>query len=135
MQRARQTGAALVNKFLLIALGGAAGSLLRYSASGLAQRALGPAFPFGTVLVNMLGCLLFGLVWAVLEPRLGGAAGARMLLLTGFMGAFTTYSTYMFETVQLARGGQLLLAAANVGGQTALGFALVLVGMALGRMV
>lgn len=124
-----------MNKILFIALGGALGALMRYSASGLAQRLFGASFPFGTFLVNMLGCLLFGVVWAALEPRLGSAAGLRLFLLTGFMGAFTTYSTYMFETVQLARAGQFLLAAANLGGQTAMGFLLVLAGMALGRMV
>lgn len=124
-----------MNKLLLIALGGALGTLLRYLAGGAVQRLAGASFPMGTFAVNMLGCLLFGAVYAALESRLGAAAELRLFLLTGFMGAFTTYSTFMFESAQLARHGQILLLAANVGGQTALGFALVLLGMALGRMV
>lgn len=124
-----------MTKLLFIALGGALGTLMRYWVSGLAHRLLGAGFPYGTFAVNMLGCFLFGLIWAALEPRLGAAAELRFFLLTGFMGAFTTYSTYMFESAQLVRAGQYLLLALNIGGQTALGLMLVLLGMALGRMV
>lgn len=124
-----------MNKFLFIALGGALGSLMRYWASGMAHKLFGAGFPFGTFTVNMLGCLLFGLVWSALEPRLGPAADLRLFLLTGFMGAFTTYSTYMFESAQLLRSGQYLLMALNIGGQTTIGLLMILLGMALGRMV
>lgn len=124
-----------MNKFIFLALGGACGTMMRYWVSGLAHRLFGAGFPFGTFVVNMLGCFLFGLVWSALEPRLGPAAGLRIFLLTGFMGAFTTYSTYMFESAQLVRGGQFALLALNIGGQTALGLILVLLGMALGRMI
>lgn len=124
-----------MNKFLFLALGGAFGTLMRYWVSGLAHRFFGAGFPFGTFAVNMLGCFFFGLVWAALEPRLGPAASMRIFLLTGFMGAFTTFSTYMFESAELARGGQLALLALNIGGQSVLGLILVLLGMTLGRMV
>ncbi len=124
-----------MNKFFFIALGGACGSLMRYWISGLSHRLFGTAFPFGTFAVNMLGCLMFGIVWAALEPRLGTAAELRIFLLVGFMGAFTTYSTYMFESAQLLRDGQLLLVAANIGGQSILGLMLILLGMAIGKML
>lgn len=124
-----------MNKIFFLAMGGALGTLMRYWVSGLAHRLFGAGFPFGTFAVNMLGCFLFGVVWTVLEPRLGPAAELRIFMLTGFMGAFTTFSTYMFESGQLMKHGQFLLLAANIGGQTALGLALVLLGMALGRMV
>ncbi len=124
-----------MNKFIFIAIGGACGSLMRYWVSGLGHKLFGTGFPFGTFAVNMLGCLFFGIVWAALEPRLGAAAELRIFLLVGFMGAFTTYSTYMFESAQLLRDGQFLLAGANIGGQTILGLVLLLLGMAIGKML
>ncbi|GAB7022680.1 hypothetical protein JCM12178A_12380 [Salidesulfovibrio brasiliensis] len=125
----------MVKKILLIALGGAAGTLCRYYVSGFAQRLAGAGFPAGTFAVNMLGCLLFGAVWGFFENRIGLGGELRLLLLTGFMGAFTTFSTYMFETAQLVKGGQIVMAALNAGGQVAAGLVLVLGGMALGRLL
>ncbi|MEF2145894.1 MAG: fluoride efflux transporter CrcB [Desulfovibrionaceae bacterium] len=123
-----------MTKLLALALGGAAGTLSRYWLSGFAQRLFGSSFPFGTFAVNMTGCLLFGLVWGFFENRTGISTEFRLLLLTGFMGAFTTFSTYMFETAALLRHCQLMLLLANVAGQSLIGLCLVLAGMALGRM-
>ena len=71
--------------------------------SGLVQRLAGERFPLGTMAVNLLGCLLFGFVWGYLEGRVGLSPQTRTIVLTGFMGAFTTFSTYAFETVTLVR--------------------------------
>ena len=125
----------MLTKYLYIALGGAAGSISRYWLSGAAQRLAGSAFPFGTFAVNLLGCLLFGAVWGFFENRLLPGSEVRLLVLTGFMGAFTTFSTYMFETAELVKFGQMALAAANVVGQSLAGLALVLCGIALGRLL
>lgn len=124
-----------MNKFFLLAVGGAAGTLTRYTLSGLVQRMAGTAFPVGTFAVNMLGCLFFGAIWGLFENRIGLGGELRIMLLTGFMGAFTTFSTYMFETAGLVQPGQYLLAAVNVVGQSALGLVLVLAGLAVGRML
>ncbi|MGE4552586.1 MAG: fluoride efflux transporter CrcB [Desulfovibrionaceae bacterium] len=121
-------------KILYLMLGGAAGTLGRYWLSGLAQR-LSTTFPMGTFAVNLTGCLCFGLVWGVFENRMAVPPGARLFLLTGFMGAFTTFSTYMFESAELLRTGQVLLMLVNVAGQSLAGIALVLGGMALGRLI
>jgi CrcB protein len=75
----------------------------------------------------------FGLVWALLENRAGFSGGWRLAALTGFMGAFTTFSTYTFETPALLRLGQT--APANVAGRSLLGLGLVLAGTALGRLI
>ena len=121
--------------FILLAIGGAAGTIARYTVSGVAQRWAGAAFPLGTFAVNMLGCLLFGLVWSILETRAGLAGAIRLPVLTGFMGAFTTFSTYMFETTGLVQSGQFAFAALNAVGQTVVGLLLVLAGMALGSLL
>ena len=124
----------MVQKLLLLALAGALGTLARYGLSGLVQRFMGAQFPWGTFAVNMAGCFLFGLIWAMAMERMEISAAARLLLLTGFMGAFTTFSTYAFETVQMTRDAEWLLAFANVAGQTIVGFGLMFLGQALGRL-
>ncbi|ADU62826.1 MAG: fluoride efflux transporter CrcB [Pseudodesulfovibrio sp.] len=122
-------------KILYLSLGGAAGTLSRYWLSGVAQRLAGTAFPLGTFMVNMAGCLFFGAVWGYFENRLLPGSGLRILALSGFMGAFTTFSTYMFETAELVKFGQYALALLNVVGQSLAGLALVLLGIALGRLL
>ena len=124
-----------MHKYLYIAAGGAAGSLCRYLASGFTQRMFDTAFPIGTFMVNMLGCLFFGLVTGMFEDRLGFPPEMRLLILTGFMGAFTTFSTYMFESTNLIKSGQWAMTALNIGGQSVLGFACIIGGLALGRLI
>lgn len=122
-----------MKEFGLLALAGALGTLCRYGASGIVQKLAGAGFPWGTFFVNALGCLLFGFVWTLAEDRLLISGQTRFILLTGFMGAFTTFSTFAFESGALAREGEWLLAAANVLGQNLLGVFCVFAGLALGR--
>jgi CrcB protein len=122
-------------KFLYLSLGGAAGTVSRYWLSGVAQRLSGGGFPLGTFAVNIVGCLLFGAVWGYFENRLLPGSEMRLLALTGFMGAFTTFSTYMFETAELVKFGQYAMALLNVVGQSVAGLVLVLAGIALGRLL
>ena len=121
-------------KFLILALAGAAGTLCRYGFGGLVQRLSGDAFPFGNFVVNLTGCLAFGFIYTLVENRGGLPGDMRLYALTGFMGAYTTFSTFMFESVALLQYGQLLAATLNIAGQTALGLALTVAGMALGRL-
>lgn len=124
-----------MQKFVLIALAGGAGALSRYGLAGLVQRLAGGSFPLGTFVVNMLGCLLFGLVWGLLEERAAFGPQARVIVLTGFMGAFTTFSTFAFESVALMRAGQWLFAAVNVAGQNLIGFIVLFAGLKLARLI
>jgi len=91
----------MLTKFLYLGLAGAAGTIGRYWLSGLVQRNLPSEFPLGTAVVNILGCLLFGLLWAVVENRLTISGQTRTIIFLGFFGAFTTFSSYAFETSQM----------------------------------
>ena len=122
-------------KLLLLALAGVLGTLARYWLSGAVQRLAGFEFPWGTWAVNGLGCFLFGLVWAVPQERFILSTEAMLIILVGFMGAFTTFSTYVFESSQMIRDSQWTLALANLLGQNVLGFVSLLAGMALGKVV
>lgn len=124
-----------MQKIALIALAGGLGSLSRYGLTGLVHKFTGGAFPYGTFAVNILGSLLFGLVWGFSEERLSFSPEMRTIILTGFMGAFTTFSTFAFESTSMLRTGQLLPFAANVGGQVVVGFTLLWLGLALGKAI
>lgn len=122
-------------KLLLIAIAGAIGTLARYGLSGLVHNHFGKVFPWGTVAVNLLGCLLFGIVWAAIDQRGQPSGETRAIILIGFMGAFTTFSTFIFETEKLLHAGEWLpaigyFAMHNVGGLAAL-----VVGIAVGRFL
>jgi CrcB protein len=119
----------------LIALAGSVGTLARFGLQGLVQRLCGDAFPWGTLVVNTVGCFLFGFVWPLAEERLLISGQTRLIILTGFMGAFTTFSTFAFETSQQLIESQWLYAAGNVAGQVILGMFCLFLGLALGRLL
>ncbi len=121
-------------KLLALAVAGTLGTLARYGLGGLVQRLHESAFPWGTLVVNALGCFLFGVVWALAEERLVISGETRLVLLVGFMGAFTTFSTYAFETSAMLRDAEWLLAAGNLLAHNVLGIACFFVGVALGRL-
>jgi len=83
--------------------------------------------------VNVLGCFLFGFVWTLAEDRLVIGGHTRFLVLTGFMGAFTTFSTYAYETGAMLRDSDWTIAATNVAAHNLLGLAAVFLGFAAGR--
>ena len=122
-------------KILVIAIAGGLGALARYGLGGLVQRVAGAEFPWGTIVVNVLGCLLFGLVWSLAEERVVMRPELRPMILVGFMGAFTTFSTYLFEISAMLRDAQWVAASANFMIQNIAGLAAILLGMALGRLI
>ena len=125
----------MIQKLLLLALAGGVGTLGRYALAGAVQRLTGVGFPWGTAAVNAIGCFLFGLVWAVAAERLAKSSQARTIVLVGFMGAFTTFSTFISETGRLAADGQYFMAAGNMLLQNAVGIVLLFAGLAAGRCV
>lgn len=119
----------------LLATAGALGTLSRYLLSGWTYRVLGERFPWGTLAVNLLGCLLFGFVWSAGVERRWFSPETRTVILTGFMGAFTTFSTFAFETHNQLTDAQWPSAGWNVAAQVVCGVFLVYLGMAAGRMI
>lgn len=124
----------LWQKILWLAAAGAVGTLARYGLGGLVQRWLGEGFPWGTMVINVLGCFAFGVVWSMWDR---GAISDEMhiIILIGFMGAFTTFSTYMFETSRMVQDREFLVMALNLLGQNVVGFACLFLGIALGRAI
>ncbi len=120
--------------YLLVGLGGFFGAAGRYGLSGFAQRLAGsPAFPVGTLVVNVLGCLAIGVIAGVTEHRGPLSAEARVLMLAGVLGGFTTFSAFGFETIELMREGHGGRAVLNVALQVAVGLGAVWGGWAAGR--
>ncbi|HBO42457.1 MAG TPA: fluoride efflux transporter CrcB [Planctomycetaceae bacterium] len=124
-----------MTKVLWIALAGALGTLARYGLSKLVQESTESLFPWGTLAVNVLGCLVFGVLCSAMGERFAVSPQTRTILLVGFMGAFTTFSTFAFETGELIREGSWLLAAGNMTASNILGLTALLVGLALGRLI
>ncbi|MCB1035185.1 MAG: fluoride efflux transporter CrcB [Acidobacteria bacterium] len=126
---------------LSIALGGALGALARFALSGwinsfsyMDSGRPGAVFPWGTLAVNLAGCLGIGLLAGIFHRRVV-APELRALLLIGFLGGFTTFSTFALESLELVRGGSTGLALANALGSPLLGLAGVWLGDALSRLL
>ena len=112
---------------LAVALGGALGALTRYGAGRLVTHLFNPSFPWATWSVNLLGCLLIGMT-VPLFGRLSGFEEARFFLVVGFLGSFTTFSTYCLDTVALWGNDHGLFALLNVAGSVVCGLLLVAAG-------
>jgi len=125
----------LTAKLAWLAGAGALGTLSRYGVAMFVDRNLQGAFPWGTFVVNMTGCFLFGLVYAYAEQRGALAGDVRGIVLTGFMGAYTTYSTFAFQSAQFIEKSQWGLAAANIISQNVLGVICEFAGLYVGKML
>jgi len=120
-------------KLVLIAAAGAAGTLARFAIAEVVPRGGVGSFPWAVFLINMLGCLLFGAVVSLAEGRWGLSETTRLVALTGFMGAFTTFSTFAYDTAAFLRAGEYLLAFGNVMLQNSVGVLCLFAGLRLGQ--
>ena len=118
---------------LWLALAGAAGTLMRFALSSAVQTTLGHRFPGGTLMVNLLGCFLFGIVWCLAEQRSWVRPEVSLFVLTGFLGAFTTFATFGHDTVQLLQDRAVGHAVANLLANNAGGIIAIFAGMAAAR--
>jgi CrcB protein len=124
-----------VRAVVAIAIAGALGALARYGLEGFVSRRTRGAFPWGTFVVNISGAFVLGLVFTLATERWGLPPWVRSALTIGFLGAYTTFSTLMFETYRLAEDRALGLAAANILGSCAVGLVAVYLGVVVGRAV
>ena len=121
-----------MKNILLVGLGGFIGSVARYKLGGLILHMTAPArFPYSTLAVNILGCLVIGLLAGLAERYELFGPGTRLFLFTGLLGGFTTFSAFGLEALFLMRRGELLVAAFYAGGSVVLGIAAVWLGLKL----
>jgi fluoride exporter len=118
---------------LLVAIGGATGSVARYLTGIAMTRWLGPAFPWGTITVNIVGSFAIGLLAELVARKLSASVEMRLLLVVGFLGGFTTFSSFSLDALALFERGQTLSAFAYVSASVLLSLAAAFGGLALGR--
>ena len=118
---------------LLVAIGGATGSVARYLTGIAMTRLLGPAFPWGTITVNILGSFAIGILAELVARKLSAPVELRLLLVVGFLGGFTTFSSFSLDTLSLFEKGEGVVALAYVGASVILSLAAAFGGLALGR--
>jgi CrcB protein len=124
-----------LQRYLYIAIGGALGSLARYWAGSVIANRLGTRFPYGTFVVNITACLLIGFVLVFLGRRTGLSPAWRFLIPIGFIGAYSTFSTFEWETFSTLRAGAFFLSALYVALSLVLGLVAVWCGATLARAV
>jgi len=124
-----------VMPILLIGLGGFAGAIARYLVDGAVADRTGGGFPWGTLVVNVSGSFVLGLLFALTAERAILPADIRGPVMIGFIGAYTTFSTLMLESWALVEGGSYLPALANLGGSVIVGLVAVAAGLVIGRAI
>ena len=118
-----------MNKLLIVGMGGFLGSVLRYLMSGYVQKwSESIDFPYGTLAVNLAGCLLIGMLTRMDEMRHVLSSETRLLIMIGLLGAFTTYSTFSNETINLINDRRFISAFTNVAIHIIFGLAAVMIG-------
>src|SRR5215217_1815234 len=117
-----------MQKTIFIALAGLVGTLVRYWLAGFVSRQYGETFPWGTLIVNLLGSFLAGAVYHLAEERLLISPTLRTVIFIGLLGGFTTFSSYGLQTFMLLRDGEIGLATLNVAVSNVLGLLMVWIG-------
>jgi CrcB protein len=124
-----------VTNILVIALGASIGANLRYALSNWAAQQWGTTFPYGTMIINVLGSFVIGFILALAATRIALSAPWRLLLVTGLLGGFTTVSTFSYETYGLLVQGSWLEAGLNIVGSVGIGLIGVFLGAGVARIV
>ena len=122
-----------MNKYWMVGIGGFLGAIARFWLGGFISNRLGAKFPYGTFVINISGSYLIGLIVTVLAERSHWSANWRYLIPIGFIGAYTTFSTFELETFQTLRDGEFLFASLNVVLSVVVGFIAVWLGIITGR--
>ncbi len=124
-----------MTKLLVIGLGGFLGAIMRYGLSGQVNRFSTGGFPYGTLVVNVIGCLLLGVIMVLVKDRSFIPPNMQLFITVGLLGAFTTFSTFGNETLILAQDGEIWSAVLNICGSLILGLGAVWLGRVLMRVI
>ncbi len=124
-----------MQKTIFIALAGLAGTLIRYWLAGFVSRQYGETFPWGTLIVNLIGSFLAGALYHLAEERLLISPALRTIIMIGLLGGFTTFSSYGLQTFTLLRDGQIGLATLNVAVSNVLGLLMVWMGYVVFKLI
>ena len=124
-----------MQKTIFIALAGLVGTLVRYWLAGFVARQYGETFPWGTLIVNLIGSFLAGALYHLAEERLLISPALRAIILIGLLGGFTTFSSYGLQTFTLLRDGQIGLATLNVAASNVLGLLMVWAGYVVFKLI
>lgn len=122
-------------QILTVALGGALGAVSRFCIGNIVSKCLGSSLPYGTFLINIVGCFFMGLLMTVIAERQLLPSAWRLFLCVGFLGGFTTFSSFGYETFNLINNGKLLEALGYAGGSVVLGLLAAVIGVYIGRAI
>ena len=120
---------------LLVALGGALGSVARYLVGGWISRRLGVSFPYGTLVINLMASFAIGFFLAFAQERAGLSPYWRLFIAVGFVGGYSTFSTYEYESIRLFQDGEMLLGAIYMVGSVAGGAIAAITGITIGSLI
>ena len=123
----------MLSSILIVAAGGAVGAVLRYGVSGISRNLLGESFQYGTLLVNVIGCLVLGILGVYWITKLPSTA--QLFVITGLLGSLTTFSTFGWESTQLMLNSKPLLAGMNIAVNMVIGIGAAILGYQLGKMI
>ena len=121
-------------QWLVVMLGGSLGAASRYGIGLMTARLWGTGYPYGTLVVNLVGCFIIGLLFALADRSRLLSLDVRLLLITGYLGALTTFSSFSLETINAARAGLMMQAVINVLLNNIGGLALTYLGLRLGSL-
>ncbi len=123
-----------MRQIIFLAIAGALGALSRYALGGVVQRVTGASFPYGTLVINIIGCLVIGYIMQLALNTNIISANLRVIITIGFLGAFTTFSTFSYETVKLLEDGAFIFAILNIASNVGICLLATFFGILLGRI-
>jgi CrcB protein len=124
-----------MTKYLMVGMGGFLGAIARFWVAGLISDHMGTRFPYGTFVINISGSFLVGLIVTLLAEMTQWNANWLYLIPIGFIGAYTTFSTFEYETLRHVQDGEFMIASLNVGLSVIIGFAAAWLGVVTGRLI